>query len=417
MEDRHALMTIPSQPDSNEQGGALIAVFDGHRGVDAAILASDLIPRSIVDRIVQAPQDLSPAEEPTALLKTILNQEVVDSIFYDVDGQLRRSWEDHSLRSSRANSEAASGEYLPSPSGGGLLCDLAVTSNPTSGQSSPQELNVSTLRAPPTLHGSSELSSITGTTAVVAVTLPQGYVFINVGDSRSYLVTRRCDDGRRSGEEDVAPSTDSATDDDVVRLPLGLQTKATSADHRTTVATEVERIEQSGGYVINGRVNGKLSVTRALGDFDLKPNLLDACNNPVICTPDIVYIPHQLKSIARQGTAQHLLQSNDSMNSSRTSEHAAVFEYDLIVVGCDGVWELQDINKMAMIVDERLQANVKELIGGSPTQIEHFPEAIEQILKDSISQILMKCCAPSCDPNGSSHGADNLSLGMLLMRQ
>ncbi|KAJ2546147.1 phosphatase 2C, partial [Coemansia sp. RSA 1933] len=41
-------------------------------------------------------------------------------------------------------------------------------------------------------------------------------------------------------------------------------------DHKGDDPREIERIFESGGYVFNGRVNGVLAVTRALGDSSLK---------------------------------------------------------------------------------------------------------------------------------------------------
>ncbi|KAJ2119567.1 phosphatase 2C, partial [Coemansia sp. RSA 788] len=46
--------------------------------------------------------------------------------------------------------------------------------------------------------------------------------------------------------------------------------KRLTYDHKGDDAHEIERISEAGGYVFNGRVNGVLAVTRALGDADLK---------------------------------------------------------------------------------------------------------------------------------------------------
>lgn len=434
MEDRHALVRIPVAAPCGGHG-AMIAVFDGHRGVEAAALASVSIPQAILELIDAATKDR--AEVPS--MEQIFDQRGVEQAFIEVDAILRRSWEDQSLRSSRA----ASIENPLTPAlGEGSAATTSVSgdfvlSNPTSGQCSPQELNVSTLRAPPTLPGASDFSSITGTTAIVGIALPQGFAFINVGDSRSYLITRRqCTAEQQAeyiaksltkadDEDEASPeSTSSAVASTAVSLPPGLATKATSIDHRATVASECARIEEAGGCVISGRVNGKLSVTRALGDFDLKPNLLDAATNPVICIPEIQFVARSsghvvVPKLTRRGTAQFSSTQTSDEGSDLGSgilDAAPQFTYDLIVVGCDGVWELQTIDSMAAVVDEKLQAHAAELTGSNPSQVEQFSITMEQLLKDCVSEILLKCCASSCDPNGSSQGADNLSLGMLLMR-
>ena len=48
------------------------------------------------------------------------------------------------------------------------------------------------------------------------------------------------------------------------------QVKFATLDHKPTNADERARIEAAGGHVTQGRVNGQLAVSRALGDFELK---------------------------------------------------------------------------------------------------------------------------------------------------
>ena len=43
-----------------------------------------------------------------------------------------------------------------------------------------------------------------------------------------------------------------------------------SCDHRADEPKEKQRIENSGGFVVNGRVNGRLMLSRAFGDFEMK---------------------------------------------------------------------------------------------------------------------------------------------------
>lgn len=450
MEDKHALVRVPIDRKSTDRSdnkelndgegsmGAIIAVFDGHRGVEAASISSQCVPQAILELITS-----SMGQGTFPPLQEVFQQGALEQAFIEVDATLRRSWEDQSLRSSRAASQETCGPILSEGSTATTNSTSGdfVLSNPTSGQSSPQEFNASTLRAPPTIAGGpADFSSITGTTAVVGVALPQGYAFINVGDSRSYLVTRRKPPREQVVSEDIqkpAPTTDDDSElasTEAVTLPLGLTTLATSVDHRTSDPSECTRIEAAGGYVVNRRVNGKLSVTRALGDFDLKPNLLDASCNPIICLPDVQFVerssqdaPSVLPKMARRGTAQFSSTENaveetdeaaTGANSHVTCDDGpSIFPYDLIVVGCDGVWELQSIDRMAILVDEKLQSNAALLTGSNPSQVEQFAATIEELLKECVSELLVKCCAQSCDPNGTSHGADNLSLGMLLLRR
>lgn len=43
-----------------------------------------------------------------------------------------------------------------------------------------------------------------------------------------------------------------------------------SIDHKASRPDEQERIKKQGGYIVFGRVLGRLAVTRAFGDFDCK---------------------------------------------------------------------------------------------------------------------------------------------------
>lgn len=82
-----------------------------------------------------------------------------------------------------------------------------------------------------------------GCTAVAALLTRNNVLYVsNAGDSRAVISTK---DGRA--------------------IPL-------SQDHKPKHPKEEARIRNAGGFVENGRVNGSLALSRALGDFNFKAN-------------------------------------------------------------------------------------------------------------------------------------------------
>ena len=81
-----------------------------------------------------------------------------------------------------------------------------------------------------------------GCTAVVVIVTPTMIVCANAGDSRAVMSQF------------------------AMRHPIAL-----SHDHKPDNPDESARIVANGGFVNNGRVNGSLAVSRAFGDFELKP--------------------------------------------------------------------------------------------------------------------------------------------------
>lgn len=65
-------------------------------------------------------------------------------------------------------------------------------------------------------------------------------------------------------------------------------TYALSFDHKPDNKLEKDRIERSGGFVNDNRVNGNLNLSRAFGDFTYKlDKQFDDENQLVIATPEI----------------------------------------------------------------------------------------------------------------------------------
>lgn len=78
-----------------------------------------------------------------------------------------------------------------------------------------------------------------GTTAVIVLLIGNKLYCANIGDARGIL----CRNGK----------------------PIDL-----SVDHKAKRPDELNRIKSQGGYIVYGRVLGRLAISRAFGDFDCK---------------------------------------------------------------------------------------------------------------------------------------------------
>ena len=82
-------------------------------------------------------------------------------------------------------------------------------------------------------------------------------------------------------------------------------------EHKTTLEREYNRIKKVGGKLINYRINGKLNITRAIGDISYKNR-----NNGYIYEQDVLAIPEVKKY--------------------------SLDDVDFIVMGSDGFWDYGD---------------------------------------------------------------------------
>jgi serine/threonine protein phosphatase PrpC len=89
-----------------------------------------------------------------------------------------------------------------------------------------------------------------------------------------------------------------------------------SFDHKPECEVEIARIEAAGSVITEGRVDGHLNLTRALGDlkFKKKPGLT---------------------------AEQHCITANPDV-----FEYDFTAESDFILMGCDGVWETKSNEEM-----------------------------------------------------------------------
>ena len=147
---------------------------------------------------------------------------------------------------------------------------------------------------------SGDNESYAGCTAVVALMVRNQIYVANAGDSRCVLATKG----------------------DAVAL---------TEDHKPDNKEEKDRIEKAGGSVSDGRINGRLNLSRAIGDFDYKGrDDLGHHEQLVIATPEI-----------------------------RTWTLTADDEF--LVLGCDGIWECLDAKQICDLVSTKIKNDGKGL--------------------------------------------------------
>ena len=247
-----------------------------------------------------------------------------------------------------------------------------------------------------------EQSPLGGSTANLCLADASTFCFCNVGDSRSYFVqrsataipaqslTEHLDEMVQRKKNSAVYQLTFPLDKDAaseIVLDSSINIVPTSTDHKPTVPTETKRIEMVGGTVVNGRVNGKLGTSRAFGDFDLKPNQ-NAALNPLSCIPDIVCLPREKLSSP---------------------------SYYMIVIGCDGVWEVLDIKtivgEVTRVVD--VFVNLSQHVTRTVDGLEII--SCESEVGNLLQVLLQKACPSAVDQRGSSPGSDNMTLGVAVI--
>jgi len=129
-----------------------------------------------------------------------------------------------------------------------------------------------------------------------------------------------------------------------------------SEDHKPNNERELDRIQKAGGWVSEGRVNANLNLSRSIGDLEYKKNLkLKPEEQLISAFPDIV---------------QRTIKAEDGF----------------LVMGCDGIWEIQTEEEICNIVEEGQMRGFK--------------------MSEIVEEILDKGCAVNTE---SGSGCDNMS--------
>lgn len=113
-------------------------------------------------------------------------------------------------------------------------------------------------------------------------------------------------------------------------------------DHKPDCDSEKTRILAAGATVSNGRVNGCLNLSRAIGDREFKSNpRVSAADQAITAVPEITIVK------------QLLLDPNASSKSKYDNE----LKNDWIFLACDGIFEAWSSQDIADFINYRLECN------------------------------------------------------------
>lgn len=129
-----------------------------------------------------------------------------------------------------------------------------------------------------------------------------------------------------------------------------------SQDHRPIYPSERQRVMDLGGYIEDGYLNGVLSVSRALGDWDMK--LPRGSSSPLIAEPEF---------------QQTVITEDD----------------EFLIIGCDGIWDVMTSQDAVSIVRRGLRRH------DNPEQCarELVMEALRKNTFDNLTVIVI-CFSP-----------------------
>ncbi|XP_022049238.1 protein phosphatase 1G isoform X1 [Acanthochromis polyacanthus] len=191
----------------------------------------------------------------------------------------------------------------------------------------------------PGMDGKEEPGSDSGTTAVVALIRGKQLIVANAGDSR-------CVVSERGKAVDM------------------------SYDHKPEDEVELARIKNAGGKVtMDGRVNGGLNLSRAIGDHFYKRNKS---------------LPPEEQMISAMPDVKVLTLNED---------------HDFMVIACDGIWNVLSSQEVVDFISERMKQD---------------QSGKTRPLSSIVEELLDRCLAP--DTSGDGTGCDNMTCIIVTFR-
>uniref|UniRef100_A0A9J7Z5M3 protein-serine/threonine phosphatase n=2 Tax=Cyprinus carpio TaxID=7962 RepID=A0A9J7Z5M3_CYPCA len=312
MEDAHNC--IPELDDET----AMFAVYDGHGGEEVALYCSKYLPDIIKEQKAYKDGKLQKALEDAflAIDARITTEEVIKELVQIAgrpqDETEKVADEDDGYEEDDENSSENDEED-------------------DTEEGEEEDTDEEEEMCLPGMDGKEEPGSDSGTTAVVALIRGKQLIVANAGDSRC-----------------VVSEKGKAVD--------------MSYDHKPEDELELTRIKNAGGKVtMDGRVNGGLNLSRAIGDHFYKRNKT---------------LPPEEQMISSLPDVKVLTLSED---------------HEFMVIACDGIWNVMSSQEVVDFVNERLKTEAGK----------------NRPLSAIIEELLDHCLAP--DTSGDGTGCDNMT--------
>lgn len=168
-----------------------------------------------------------------------------------------------------------------------------------------------------------------GTTAIVVLITPQWIICANAGDSRSVYSKNRS------------------------MIPL-------SYDHKPDDEAEERRIQDAGGFVRAGRVEGDLAVSRGLGDFRFKEadSVLGGLGTISTTMNNSFLETRHGSRVAMYGRQQGIANVNSPEYQKVSSVPDIIVQNrnreldEFITIACDGIWDVQTNHECAKMISD-----------------------------------------------------------------
>lgn len=115
-----------------------------------------------------------------------------------------------------------------------------------------------------------------------------------------------------------------------------------SHDHKPDNEGEMARVKAAGGFVEDGRVQGVIAVSRAIGDWEYKnPNLLGQLEKKSSLKRRKTNKAGEEEKAETLGPYRNLEESKKHQVTSfpDVKKVAIKPEHDFIIVACDGIWD------------------------------------------------------------------------------